>query len=362
MPIPLSKDLLDDLLAGKHLTAEDLDKLVVEQPKEDQYLDYKDGALTRKDPKDAKKVVREWISAFANSDGGTLILGVSEGPPRAVSGCTRQGNAPLDEWARDLVLDMAPFFSPQPRIHVVAHPIGEVLVAAVARAPQLVPCVESRELKYFLRIHDSTVQAPTYLISDLVLGRRKHPVLDLRVREVLVREESWCKTEDDSPAHLGVHLGFSFLIESLSLEVAEDVEVGIVAWSVPDTDTGVNRHVESYVDATVRPDSRGSPLRWRLCHIKSDLVRQRPAVLRPFGQIVTPEIVSLQVPFPPPGRSAVLRCAAYTLPKGSVPTWFEMEYRYDENELAKATPRRNQGVRLTRMGVERPRVTWELQS
>ena len=59
-----------------------------------------------------------------------------------------------------------------------------MLAITVVRAPSLVPCVESRALKYFFRIGDSTLEIPQYLIADLVLGRRQHPLLDAHYHHV----------------------------------------------------------------------------------------------------------------------------------------------------------------------------------
>jgi Putative DNA-binding domain len=358
MPIPPSRELLDDLLSGKHLAPGDLDQLIQRQPREDLYLDYKDGIVTRNNPAQARQIIREYLSGFANSDGGTLVMGVAENP-RAVSACVRQGGMPLDDWAQRVIADMAPFFSPQPRFHVVAHAQGEVFVAAVSRAPQLVPCVTSRELKYFFRMHDSTVEAPPFLISDLVLGRRQHPVVDLRVRDVTV-EVGRCPSEDGDRVYTALGLGFYLVVESLSMARAEEVEVGIISWAVMDNPTRLNRQLESYVDAGDTPDSSGfdRPLRWRLHHMRSDLGRQRPGVLRPFGEVSTPEIVRVWVPVHD-GRAAILQCGVYVMPQGSPPTWFELLFRYDARGAGQPAERVARTT-ITPAGLDRPRLRWML--
>ena len=48
MAVPVSKELLEYLLAGHRLNSAQLDELVKSQPREDQYLDYKNGQLLSK--------------------------------------------------------------------------------------------------------------------------------------------------------------------------------------------------------------------------------------------------------------------------------------------------------------------------
>jgi hypothetical protein len=361
MPTPASQKLLEELMEGRRLTASELDKLLVDQPNEDEYLDYKSGLLLASgNIKKGRATVRQYLSGFANSEGGVLVVGVNDAKPHAVDGCPPQGSTPLDEWAQSCVSDMAPYFSPQPRIHVVTHPGGNVLVAAVGRAPQLVPCIEEGKLKYFLRMHHSTIEAPPYLISDLVLGRRRDPVIDLKVRDISI-EAAECIAQDGSSVYQGLGFGFSFLIESLSLAPAEEVEVGMVWWTAMKEPVSVSRQLLPYIDAT-EPDSEGfeRPLWWRLHHAHNDLMKQRPAVLRPFGEIWASEIVRAILPAVP---RALLRCAVYALPRGASPTWFELEYDYrggypgDRQNDKRDTLKR---VQITRLGTGRPRVTWEL--
>jgi hypothetical protein len=107
-----------------------------------------------------------------------------------------------------------------------------VLAIAVARAPSLVPCVESREIKYFFRIGDSTLRVPEYLIADLVLGRRQHPFIDLHVRGVIEGTEQIKEADGRRNLTTARSVMFSFVVENLSLVTAEDVKVGAVLRSL----------------------------------------------------------------------------------------------------------------------------------
>ena len=230
----LSKELLDDLLEDNALTSDQLDKIIQENPKEDQYLDYKNGVITTRQKRDqGRQIIREYISGFANSDGGVLIIGVDDNKPRQIAPCEPNvGGQLLDQWASRCLHDMVAYFSPQPRFQIINHPKGNVLAIAVARAPSLVPCTEARELKYFFRIGDSTLQVPEYLIADLVLGRRQRPLLDLHSPSMNENKDQFKSDNglDEIPVRSAT---FSFVVENLSLATADDVKIGVVLCDLP---------------------------------------------------------------------------------------------------------------------------------
>jgi hypothetical protein len=177
LKFPSTRDALEALLEGYKLSPKDVDDFI-QSFEEDQYLDYKNGAITSKAQREkGKAVIRQYVSAFANSEGGLLVVGVAD-QPREISACIR-GGGPLDRWAESLLVDMAPRLSPPPRIQVVNHPMGPILVVAVGRSPEFVPCIEARQEKFFLRVHQTTFEAPPFLISDLLLGRRQHPTIEI---------------------------------------------------------------------------------------------------------------------------------------------------------------------------------------
>src|SRR5690606_18189423 len=115
----------------------DLDALVKEKVKEDEYIDYKSGTLLKKSPKERARTVREYLSGFANSNGGVVIFGIQEEKerPLQVDGCDpKDVGSNLDDWASDCLKDIASYFSPLPKFKVVSHPDGEVLVCGVGRS------------------------------------------------------------------------------------------------------------------------------------------------------------------------------------------------------------------------------------
>jgi hypothetical protein len=356
MPLPPLPELRDSLLAGDQLDLAGLAELIANHPRENLFLEYKDGCVLHQNPKHANALLRRGVSAFANSDGGIFILGVSEltdDEPRRMSPGKPPGSATLEEWAQNVLQPMAPFFSPQPRPHTVQHADGRVLVVAVARAPQYVPCIESGIQKYFLRAGDQSIEAPPYLMSDLILGRRSHPVVDLHVREANAK---LIHTDNDSIVST-LSLGFHFRIESQSLAFASEVQVGLVSWSLQAPSVGLPSQLLGYVDASPVPAFLSADC-WHLVHIPYVLPGQRSHPLRPFDVLHYDALGGLLVPAPRP--LVTLSCAVYALPQGSPPTWFQLRYRYDSDDFRRLPEERRDRVLLERLGPARPLVTWQL--
>lgn len=343
MPLSRSVELLEDLLADKQLSAPELDDLLAAQQREDQYLDYKDGRLTD-DKEQARRVVREWVSGFANADGGALVLGVSEpkgdGKPRTVTGCTRIGGQHLAEWATRVLSDMAGYFSPQPRVQVVELPSGEVLIIAVARAPQLVPCVESRALKYFLRIGESTVEVPSFLLADLVLGRRNHPIFRASGPRI---DMSHSRLEP--PTGGEVHRGYSLIldleVENDSLVAARNVRAGLLSWSMEQKASRVNERLMQYVVSEAPALSLRDAPPWQM------VCRMSPVDVFPALSAHSIRFDALTVPAYP---SADIEWALFVLPEGHPPSWFQVTVAL---RGAGATPDMAQVEPITR-----PSVRW----
>ena len=310
MKLSSTREALDILLEGHKLTPDELDDFIATLP-EDQYLDYKNGAVTAKQTRDdANLMVRQYVSGFANAEGGVLVIGVND-KPREIAPCISIGT-PLDNWIGHLLQDMAPHFSPPPRIQVVSHKKGQVLVIAVARAPELVPCIEARQWKYYLRIHESTIEVPSFLITDLVLGRRQHPIIDIGCRHGQV------------PHHLEDRVGNTnlyFWAENLGFATAEHLELGIVSWADGDR-RELNLHLSSYLDVGPPPELAGAT--WRLRHQTTTPFSPEITRLTPFGHVRFRVIEGLRLPFIE--RPVSVIGAVYLIAHGAPPLWFELEF------------------------------------
>lgn len=185
-----TREFFERLLAERVSALTEVAAFIDENPREDLYVEYKNGA-SFKDARaiaDAKLELRRQVSAFANSDGGVILYGVSDPEidrgsgtvttKPAIAACPAHINGTeLRAWMRDVVRDMTPFFGQVP---LFPEPIdvggGDVVQAiVVTRAPALVPCVEGRELRFYMRFGDATLPADPWLLTDLQLGRRRHP-------------------------------------------------------------------------------------------------------------------------------------------------------------------------------------------
>lgn len=339
-----TREALDLLLEGYRFSPETLEAFIL-RFQEDQYLDYKDGSITTREKRgQARITIREYVTGFANGDGGILVLGVTDRSPREISPCSWIGNETLDRWAESLLLDIAPRFSPPPRIHVVEHSKGPVLIIAVARAGELVPCVESRQLKYFLRVNQSTIEAPAYLISDLVLGRRQHPIVELTVS--VEQPPPYAKSEEAG-------IGITFSAQNVSLVTAEQLALGLVTWVVGPRVQDINPHLLAYIDLS---DPQVHHVDWGLRHHTVQARAPEITRLSAFSRVRFESIPGLVYSFTETKVEIV--AAVYLLSKGSPPQWYELTFRC--GRLFEGAPVSSRGIvsecRVSRVISKRPRV------
>jgi hypothetical protein len=318
------EELKEALMRGHQLTRPELKAFIAANPVEGQLHDYKGGELTEKrNRENGLRTIREWVTGFANAEGGVLIIGPGDKPPHKITLCQRIGNEAVADWAQKALGDVVGMFSPTPRFCTVRYPKGDVLLIATERAPQLIPVIESRRWTYYLRINTSTVQVPEYLISDLILGRRRQPVLEIKVRSC-----DWVD-EQGRPALNVRRLALGLSVENRSIVRAEKVQVGIVGWTV--WEPRRNDHVLTYVDAKEPPniDPR-------------DVGVWSPSLLvqKSGSSVAIPAFEQLDVdafsgtlwvpcftPFSEIGSApyTLYRCAVFVASEASPPTWFQID-------------------------------------
>lgn len=338
----MARRLLNQMLEGEELEEHDVRELVAVSG-ETLYVDFKDGAELD-DSKKAARTVRQYTAGFANADGGILVIGVSDGggelAGRVFTKTSRPGGRPLTEWARTSLEDLAGSLSPAPRIQVVTVEGVEVLLIGVARAPALVPCVESGELKYYLRLGDSTLAMPPYLISDLILGRREHPRLQVAVRQMSVTDARI----DSSVDRIDSSVMFVFDVHNESMVPAVDVLVGVISWGPSRSGTPPSA-LRSFIDSV-------EPIEELVLASCTSRARERPLNLAGFetGGCVIPCGMLLV----PRAQTAVpVRAALYAIASGHPPEWYQLDW---------LLPASGEGairvVRIERVGNERPVVAW----
>jgi Divergent AAA domain. len=352
MPIRRTRKLLDDLVAGDVLDVAGLDSLMAEASEEDQFLDYKSG---KQDEEKLKHTIRKWVTGFANADGGTLILGVNEpkkgsGKPRDIDGVRAPSGSPLMEWTARVLADLTGGFSPTPSFFPVRHPRGEVLVIATRRAPQLIPYAEGTRIRYAIRIGDSTLDVPEFLITDLLHGRRNRPIVSVRSVELSPELSISNISESLSPK-------VRVTTENLGFVTAEEVEIGLVSWSWHTVKLEQTPHLLQYLDLSQVPlpyypglgkEAVGTwEIRRTGCRVAGGVV----PTLKAFDSART-DWVSVGR-FPPFG-SGLLTCGLYVMPKGSMPDWYEVDCFYGVHD-----GRSLQGtVKVERLYERKPKLRW----
>jgi hypothetical protein len=350
-------DLLESLMSGHLMTPSELDALLQNQVTEDLHLEYKHGDET-KNPREASKTIREYLSGFANSEGGILIVGINE-VNWTVTGCTAPGGGPLENWASDCIIPIGGYFSPPPRFQVIDHRKGKVLIASVSRSIGLVPCIESGKLVYHLRIHDKTIEAPDYLISDLILGRRQRPYLDLSVLGL-----DSLALIDEQPGFQSIDFILTFRLGNVGMLLAEDIIIGIIAFGFKKQTNPalISSYLLSHIEVII-PDE---------IEYKCELSRENYHIKRldTFTNELFNFVPGINLPIRISNRSAIpytWRAAVYVIAKSMPPIWYQLDIEISNQFLPMAKTSHSismetqpcQLIKLERISGKRPIISWE---
>lgn len=314
------------------------------------YVEFKDGAET-KTPDKCAATIRQVVSSFANADGGLLVIGIRDKKEadgrRPFTATEKMGRQRLDEWARSVLTSMASWLVPPPRFQQLTIDGVNVLLIATARAPGLVPCTVNGEIRYFIRFEDSSPEMPAYLASDLVLGRRAHPVLEVSFKHGGCNEVS----TDLQDAAFGFHL------ENVGLVATGVVNVGLVSWAYDPTGlntpyknkgTPPNRQLLTFVSPSqvTQKFSGTVPV---LRHLTG---KAHTHGLQPFESCAVPGVADLFMPrVVAPG--VPVRTALYVLASGHPPDWYQFDF------VAVPPLKSITETRLTRAIGERPKIAWD---
>lgn len=349
-------ELIDMLLAGYDLESGDLERLLErgKERSEGHYLEVKQGHPER-DQSNPTDTIRRYLSGFANSDGGILLLGVNN--DWDVVGYSAPGNADAAQWANDCIQNIASYFSPLPRFQVVPHNKGPVLVAAAARSLNLVPVVENARQRYYLRFHDQTKTMPDWMISDLMLGRRAYPYLNISKASILTLR----RHRNDNPFQEYLSLDLQFIVENESLAWAQDVTLGMVGWVLEPSAGRISNHLLAHItiqDAI--PFGSCHPL--VISHQRQS--SQASFTLDPFSERTMRN----------GGWNIPLKCidnffmhtwkaVIYVIARKTPPVWYQLSLTIDSNLLTKQQVNAveqigEENLRLTKISGGRPIVSW----
>jgi hypothetical protein len=331
------------------------------------HLDFKTGRMFDPMPASEKKrrpaesdedrrkrcafVLRQYVAAFANSEGGVLAIGVKDqsrdekvrGESKALDAITPAHEASIGNdlkgWASRCVSELIGYLGVLPRFSTVDVAGGKVLLVAVPRAPSLVPVVKDGKQAYYFRIEDEAREVYPHLVSDLILGRRRVPTVSVvadqwRIRrrshssETFNADETWSRMTKDVLAIVG-----PVIATNDSLITAEKMSGGFIAENV----TASSQHPRQSItpDLLARIDVLAHagehpraifhvPLGWP--PTMADDKRCNTMTLRPFEQAQAHHKSEWAVEAAPPS-DAVASAALYLVPHGCDPIWFEVRCR-----------------------------------
>lgn len=164
-------------------TEGDLLALIDDEVEESLQLEYK-GAGALQPSRGKKKEVTKDVSAMANSAGGHIIYGIAEYDDEDFQHLPRELD-PINrtEFSKERLEQVVNNI--QPRIDgLVIHPVplssGATDVAYVVDVPQSMTAHQAQDQRYYKRYNFQSVPMEDHEVRD-VMGRSKHPVLDVRV-------------------------------------------------------------------------------------------------------------------------------------------------------------------------------------
>ncbi len=182
------------------------------------YLEYKRGKWL---DEDGTTKVREYVSGFANAEGGVLVIGIVGGEEAqgadkwSFEAPTLPDKAGWDAWLGRVLSEI--ITKTRVAYTVVSVDGADVIVIATNRAEELIRVYEKPNLVCYLRVGDNTVPIDETLFVDLALGRRAKP--DLTIEQLKIEGSI------DTP---GFHLNVTFILHNQGLLWVPDLTA---AWS-----------------------------------------------------------------------------------------------------------------------------------
>ena len=181
------------------------------------------------------------------------------------------------------------------------------------RAPLLVQC----DGDYYLRIGDSTRKVPPYLLSDLLVGRRADPLLQVR------------RVGGSANASL-VH--FNVELENVGMNPAEGVAVGLFSWAMTPENRGKYRRasseMRSFFDVVDEPQPQtayGEAL--IVAHTRS-----RPENSVDIAAFETKTIGADSLLEHQESRDIPMRSALYVVARGHPAVWYQLHGGCQRND------------------------------
>lgn len=321
-------DLLEKMMNGEIITIDDISVILNQKRdfREGVHIEYKHGDKI-KSKNQGSKTIRKYLTGFANSNGGVLIIGFDE-VKWEVTGAESPTKDSLVSWASTCIQQFISEFSPIPRFQMVAHPAGNILLVATYTAPNLIAIPVNGKRIYYFRVHDQTPQMPDYLVSDLLLGRRQHPYFAVNDLEVSNIHLSHNKND-----YMWIDISLEILFENQSLYRVSDLRAGLVQISA-----SPKQKLSSFLKNYLEIDESNLPPDMNLIH--SMLPKGSNVKVSPFHPIRINPSIRLTTRFEFKDYFYTWRASIYLMSKDSPPQWFQLEIE-NSVELRKLTRLKN---------------------
>lgn len=155
-----------DFLKKDNYSIEDINNLIINEVEENIHLDYKAaGALDKKDEKKRTEITKD-ISAFANSDGGIIVYGISEIDHRPKEISPVDGRVYTKEWLENVIQQIQPRIEDLNIYPIRVDDIGQsIYVVKIPRsrnAPHM-----ARDKRYYKRFNFKSEPMEDYEVKDL---------------------------------------------------------------------------------------------------------------------------------------------------------------------------------------------------
>ncbi len=158
---------------------------------EHDYFDRKSASSFSVDRQAFLDMVAKALSAFANSGGGHLIIGLQDDAVTFDGVPLHEGRTPIREWFEQKIPNLLSYELQDFRVHEVvpdspsAIPIGKVVLVIDVGDSSLAPHQTARTKTYYVRQGGHSVVAPHHYL-ELLRQRVVGPTLSARCEEVLI--------------------------------------------------------------------------------------------------------------------------------------------------------------------------------
>lgn len=165
-----------DFSKKDNYTIEDIKSLISNEVEENVHLDYKAAAALEKNDKKRTEITKD-VSAFANSDGGIIIYGVSEEDHKPKEVSSIDGRIYTKEWLENVIQLIQPRIEDIRILPIRAGDIGQTLyVVKIPRSSNAPHMANDR--RYYKRYNFMSVPMEDYEVKDLY-NRNVTPDLDV---------------------------------------------------------------------------------------------------------------------------------------------------------------------------------------